>query len=207
MLCYSIGCRNSFENIEFRWIPEIKHYCPNTPILLVACKTGYHVCFSFLQDNLLAKSNQHDPFTLKRSLVYSSCKPWYACNIISLELKAQWTFLITCCPLAAHLWTFLLFVLFLGNHWASFNKTWTFKHLWVKKILVCSPSSNEWFFSNYWNSFKFHNFPIKLKSFDCSNHNKNSTNYFVLQCTSIIVILYFLYFNLLQENSVVKTLF
>nr|XP_022300561.1 rho-related protein racB-like isoform X2 [Crassostrea virginica] len=39
MLCYSIGCRNSFENIEFRWIPEIKHYCPNTPILLVACKT------------------------------------------------------------------------------------------------------------------------------------------------------------------------
>ncbi|XP_078333849.1 uncharacterized protein LOC111114636 isoform X3 [Crassostrea virginica] len=39
LLCYSIENRASFENIEARWIPEIKHYCPDTPLILVACKT------------------------------------------------------------------------------------------------------------------------------------------------------------------------
>ncbi|XP_022308739.2 cell division control protein 42 homolog isoform X2 [Crassostrea virginica] len=39
LLCYSIERRASFEHIESKWNPEIKHYCPDTPILLVACKT------------------------------------------------------------------------------------------------------------------------------------------------------------------------
>nr|XP_022308728.1 rho-related protein racA-like [Crassostrea virginica] len=38
LVCYSIESRASFENIESKWIPEIKHFCPDTPILLVACK-------------------------------------------------------------------------------------------------------------------------------------------------------------------------
>ncbi|KAI8916001.1 ras-related C3 botulinum toxin substrate 2 [Gorgonomyces haynaldii] len=38
VLCFSIDCRESFDNIEKKWIPEIKHYCPNVPILLVGLK-------------------------------------------------------------------------------------------------------------------------------------------------------------------------
>lgn len=37
-LCYSVENPNSFENIEPKWIPEIRHHCPNVPIILVACK-------------------------------------------------------------------------------------------------------------------------------------------------------------------------
>lgn len=40
LLCYSIENRSSFENVEAKWIPEIKHFCPDVPILLAACKTG-----------------------------------------------------------------------------------------------------------------------------------------------------------------------
>ncbi|XP_021345146.1 rho-related protein racA-like [Mizuhopecten yessoensis] len=37
-LCFSIESRASFENVPTKWIPEIRHYCPDTPIVMVACK-------------------------------------------------------------------------------------------------------------------------------------------------------------------------
>lgn len=40
LLCYSIENKCSFENIEDKWIPGIEHFCPDVPVLLVACKTG-----------------------------------------------------------------------------------------------------------------------------------------------------------------------
>lgn len=39
LLCYSVGSRSSFENIVSKWCPEIRHHCPNIPIVLVATKT------------------------------------------------------------------------------------------------------------------------------------------------------------------------
>uniref|UniRef100_A0A1B6DFV4 Ras-like GTP-binding protein RhoL n=1 Tax=Clastoptera arizonana TaxID=38151 RepID=A0A1B6DFV4_9HEMI len=39
LLCYSVGSRSSFENIESKWCPELRHHCPNVPIVLVATKT------------------------------------------------------------------------------------------------------------------------------------------------------------------------
>ena len=36
--CYSIISRSSFNNIKNRWIPELRHYNPNTPIVLVGLK-------------------------------------------------------------------------------------------------------------------------------------------------------------------------
>nr|XP_019921996.2 rho-related protein racA isoform X2 [Crassostrea gigas] len=39
LLCYSIENKCSFENIEDKWIPGIEHFCPDVPVLLVACKT------------------------------------------------------------------------------------------------------------------------------------------------------------------------
>lgn len=37
-VCFSITNRSSLENIEAKWLPEIHHYCPHIPIVLVACK-------------------------------------------------------------------------------------------------------------------------------------------------------------------------
>ncbi len=37
-LCYSCVSRTSFTNIETKWLPEILHHSPNTPIVLIATK-------------------------------------------------------------------------------------------------------------------------------------------------------------------------
>eukprot|EP01089_Gocevia_fonbrunei_P013055 TRINITY_DN3241_c2_g1_i1.p1 TRINITY_DN3241_c2_g1~~TRINITY_DN3241_c2_g1_i1.p1 ORF type:complete len:201 (-),score=45.24 TRINITY_DN3241_c2_g1_i1:57-659(-) len=38
LLCYSIVSPPSFENIRSKWSSEVKHHCPETPIILVATK-------------------------------------------------------------------------------------------------------------------------------------------------------------------------
>eukprot|EP01113_Clastostelium_recurvatum_P046886 TRINITY_DN8281_c0_g1_i1.p1 TRINITY_DN8281_c0_g1~~TRINITY_DN8281_c0_g1_i1.p1 ORF type:complete len:201 (+),score=55.88 TRINITY_DN8281_c0_g1_i1:67-669(+) len=38
MLCYSVISPSSLANIRDKWAPEIKHYCPTTPIILVGAK-------------------------------------------------------------------------------------------------------------------------------------------------------------------------
>ncbi|GAB0100836.1 hypothetical protein DMENIID0001_169310 [Sergentomyia squamirostris] len=38
LLCYSIAERTSFDNIQLKWIPELRHVQPNIPIVLVATK-------------------------------------------------------------------------------------------------------------------------------------------------------------------------
>ncbi|XP_053393133.1 ras-related protein Rac1-like isoform X2 [Mercenaria mercenaria] len=38
LICFSLVERDSFENIRQKWYPEIKHYCPYTPIVLVGTK-------------------------------------------------------------------------------------------------------------------------------------------------------------------------
>ncbi|XP_071142537.1 ras-related C3 botulinum toxin substrate 1-like [Mytilus edulis] len=39
LLCFSINDRSSLENIEKKWILEIKHHLPNVAKVLVGCKT------------------------------------------------------------------------------------------------------------------------------------------------------------------------
>ena len=35
LMCFSIGSPDSLDNITERWIPEVKQFCPNIPIILV----------------------------------------------------------------------------------------------------------------------------------------------------------------------------
>ena len=39
LVCFSVVDPVSFENIKERWIPEISHYCPGCPYLLVGLQT------------------------------------------------------------------------------------------------------------------------------------------------------------------------
>ncbi|XP_023233469.1 ras-related protein ced-10-like [Centruroides sculpturatus] len=39
LLCFSVDNINSYENISTMWHPEIIHYCPRTPYILVGTKT------------------------------------------------------------------------------------------------------------------------------------------------------------------------
>ena len=38
LMCFSIDSPDSLENIQEKWTPEVKHFCPNVPIILVGNK-------------------------------------------------------------------------------------------------------------------------------------------------------------------------
>ncbi|XP_038076724.1 rho-related protein racA-like [Patiria miniata] len=63
MMLFSVENRSSLESIEGRWLPEIRHHMPDTPILLVATKidlrgSSQHDCITFEEGfNLAQKHN------------------------------------------------------------------------------------------------------------------------------------------------------
>ncbi|GAB7338649.1 hypothetical protein MBLNU457_5380t1 [Dothideomycetes sp. NU457] len=38
-VCFAIDCPNSLENVMDKWYPEVLHFCPTTPIILVGLKS------------------------------------------------------------------------------------------------------------------------------------------------------------------------
>eukprot|EP01102_Stenamoeba_stenopodia_P002421 TRINITY_DN12245_c0_g1_i1.p1 TRINITY_DN12245_c0_g1~~TRINITY_DN12245_c0_g1_i1.p1 ORF type:complete len:179 (-),score=40.79 TRINITY_DN12245_c0_g1_i1:75-611(-) len=54
---FSVISPSSFENVKSRWMPELNHYCPNVPKLLVGTKTDMrlnHEAIDRLQERGLA---------------------------------------------------------------------------------------------------------------------------------------------------------
>lgn len=39
LVCFDVTNPTSFENVLIKWIPEVKHFCRNTPLILIGCKT------------------------------------------------------------------------------------------------------------------------------------------------------------------------
>jgi len=39
LICFSVDSQNSYENVADKWAPEVKHFRPKTPIILVGTKT------------------------------------------------------------------------------------------------------------------------------------------------------------------------
>ncbi|SCV03612.1 LANO_0G05182g1_1 [Lachancea nothofagi CBS 11611] len=42
MVCYSVDNRISLHNVEELWVPEVRHFCPDTPIVLVGTKSDLY---------------------------------------------------------------------------------------------------------------------------------------------------------------------
>jgi small GTP-binding protein len=38
LVCFSLVSRTSMQNVPYKWIPELRQYCPDTPIVLVGTK-------------------------------------------------------------------------------------------------------------------------------------------------------------------------
>jgi small GTP-binding protein len=38
LICFSLVDPKSFENVREKWYKEIRHHCPNTPVILVGTK-------------------------------------------------------------------------------------------------------------------------------------------------------------------------
>lgn len=39
LICFAVDNRDSFENVEAKWVPEMRHYCANVPYVIVGCKS------------------------------------------------------------------------------------------------------------------------------------------------------------------------
>ena len=39
LVCFSVVQPSSFANVKEKWVPEVRHHCPNTPFLLVGVKS------------------------------------------------------------------------------------------------------------------------------------------------------------------------
>ena len=38
LMCFAVDNHDSLENINTKWVPEVQHFCPNIPFLLIATK-------------------------------------------------------------------------------------------------------------------------------------------------------------------------
>lgn len=65
LLAFSLVNPASFANAKAKWIPEIQHHCPNTPVLLVGTKLDLREDTSTL-DKLRSKNMQ--PITYEQGL-------------------------------------------------------------------------------------------------------------------------------------------
>lgn len=39
LICYDVMNPTSFDNVTVKWFPEVSHFCPGTPRVLIGCKT------------------------------------------------------------------------------------------------------------------------------------------------------------------------
>uniref|UniRef100_A0A8C6TPG0 Ras homolog family member F n=1 Tax=Neogobius melanostomus TaxID=47308 RepID=A0A8C6TPG0_9GOBI len=39
LVCFDVTNPTSFENVLIKWCPEVKHFCRDTPLILIGCKT------------------------------------------------------------------------------------------------------------------------------------------------------------------------
>ncbi|XP_037876620.1 rho-related BTB domain-containing protein 1 [Bombyx mori] len=60
LLCFSITNPISLRNCGAMWYPEIRRFCPNTPILLVGCKNDLR--YMYRDENYLSYCKDRSPF-------------------------------------------------------------------------------------------------------------------------------------------------
>ncbi|XP_013888051.1 rho-related GTP-binding protein RhoF [Austrofundulus limnaeus] len=39
LVCFDVTNPTSFENVSIKWHPEVRHFCGETPVILIGCKT------------------------------------------------------------------------------------------------------------------------------------------------------------------------
>lgn len=55
LICYAVDSPASLESVATKWIDEVVLYCPNVPVLLVACKTDLYSSSSGSTSDLVAR--------------------------------------------------------------------------------------------------------------------------------------------------------
>lgn len=60
LLCFSVANPISLRNCKVVWYPEIRRFCPNTPIVLVGCKNDLR--YMYRDEKFLSLCRERSPF-------------------------------------------------------------------------------------------------------------------------------------------------
>ncbi|KAL9127683.1 MAG: hypothetical protein Q9217_003481 [Psora testacea] len=77
-VCFAIDCPNSLENVMDKWYPEVLHFCPTTPIILVGLKSDLRhkrACIELLKTQGLTPVTQEQGQKVARQMgaIYVEC--------------------------------------------------------------------------------------------------------------------------------------
>ncbi|KAL8687278.1 MAG: hypothetical protein Q9224_005199 [Gallowayella concinna] len=77
-VCFAIDCPNSLENVMDKWFPEVLHFCPTTPLILVGLKSDLRtkrVCIDLLKTQGLTPvtPEQGQRVAKQMGAVYAEC--------------------------------------------------------------------------------------------------------------------------------------
>ena len=65
LICFSVADSNSYDNVLEKWHPEVSHYCPEQPIVLVGTKMD------------MREDEGDKPVTKKMVRVFKATYPMY----------------------------------------------------------------------------------------------------------------------------------
>ncbi|XP_052267401.1 ras-related C3 botulinum toxin substrate 1-like isoform X2 [Dreissena polymorpha] len=65
LICFSLVMPSSFENVQAKWYPEVLHYCPRTPIILVGLQLDLRNDHETIEK---LKRNRQSPITYPQGL-------------------------------------------------------------------------------------------------------------------------------------------
>ncbi|VEN35669.1 unnamed protein product [Callosobruchus maculatus] len=96
LICFSLVNPASFENVRAKWYPEVRHHCPNTPIILVGTKLDLRDDRSTIEK---LKDKKLSPITYPQVCLYLNyLYHTYILYFISFYLSLQFyqSFELTC---------------------------------------------------------------------------------------------------------------
>ncbi|KAH6648809.1 Rho GTPase [Truncatella angustata] len=70
-VCFAIDCPNSLENVMDKWYPEVLHFCPYTPLILVGLKSDLRhkkTCIEMLKTQGLTPVSTEQGMTVARKM-------------------------------------------------------------------------------------------------------------------------------------------
>jgi small GTP-binding protein len=73
IIAYSITSRSSFANVTSKWIPEIRHHAPHTPIMLAGLKTDLRRSVRNVPSGLFISTVEGAQKAKDQGLVYREC--------------------------------------------------------------------------------------------------------------------------------------
>lgn len=60
LLCFSVTSHKSLHNCKVMWYPEIRRFCPHTPVILVGCKNDLR--YMYRDESYLEFFRERSPF-------------------------------------------------------------------------------------------------------------------------------------------------